>query len=175
MMRLPRTDMSKTRNWRFLHLDFLSLLAQTAAVAVPATTRYTAARLRQPTRYLRTQHSLSCRDAAKTATRYFLYPSRYHLPIPRAYRTGRQHHALRQVVYQSEANNQPIPGANRHRRPHVSDDTQKQAQPGEKHTRINLLPLHTHRLQTLYYSLSQDKYWIARKPSDLAILHFHHH
>ena len=107
-MRLPRTDMSKTRNWRFLHLDFLSLLAQTVAVAVPATTRYMAARLRQPTRYLRTQHSLSCRDAAKTATRYFLYPSKYPRQTRRASRTDRQHHAHRQVAFQSEVSNQKI-------------------------------------------------------------------
>ena len=153
-MRLPRTDTTKTPNWRFLHLASLNPLAQMVAVAVPATTKYMAARLRPPTQYLRTQHSLSCHDETKTATRYFLYRSRYPHPIPRAYRTGRQHRALRQVAYQSEASNRSIPRANR--RPHVSEDTQKQAQRGDKHTRTNLLPLRTHRRQTLFYSPSQD-------------------
>ena len=154
-MRLPRTDMSKTRNWRFLHLDFLSLLAQTVAVAVPATTKYMAARLRQPTRYLRTRHSLSCHDETKTAIHYFLYPSKYPHPIPHACRMGRQHHALRQVAYQSEVSNQSIPRANR--QPRATDDTQRQAQRGDKHTKTNSLPLHTLRVQTLCYSPSQDK------------------
>jgi hypothetical protein len=172
-MRLPRTDMSKTRNWRFLHLDFLSLLAQTVAVAVPATIKYMAARLRQPTRYLRTQHSLSCHDEAKTAIRYFLYPSKYPRQTRRASRTDRQHHAHRQVAFRSEVSNRSIPRANH--RSHASDDTQKQAQRDDKHIRTNLLPHHTHRLPTLFYSPSRDKYWTARTPSDLAILHFHHH
>jgi hypothetical protein len=30
-------------------------------------------------------------------------------------------------------------------------------------------------VQTLFYFPSQDKCWIAKKPSDLAILHSHHH
>jgi hypothetical protein len=73
-MRLPRTDMSKTPNWRFLRLASLNLLARTVAVAVPATIRYMVARLRRLTRYLRIRHSLSCHDETKTETRYFLYP-----------------------------------------------------------------------------------------------------
>jgi hypothetical protein len=105
-MHLPRTGMIKTRIWRFLHLASLNLRAQTVAVAVLATIKYMAARLRQPTQYLRTPHSLSCHDGTKTATRYFLYPSRYHRPTLRACRKGRQHHALQQVVYQLGASNQ---------------------------------------------------------------------
>lgn len=153
-MRLPSTDMIKTPNWRFLRLASLNLLAQTVAVAVPATTKYMAARLRQLTRYLRTQHSLSCHDETKTATRYFLCPSRYPHPIPRACRTGRQHRALRQVAYRSEVSNRSIPRVNR--RPHASGDTQKRARRGDKHTKTNSFPLHTHRRQTLFYSPSQD-------------------
>jgi hypothetical protein len=172
-MRLPRTDMSKTPNWRFLRLASLNPLARMVAVAVPATTRYMAARLRQLTRYLRTQHSLNCHDETKTGTRYSLYPSRYPHQIPRACRMGRQHHALPQVACQSGVSNQSIPRANR--RPRATDDTQKQAQRDDKPIKTNLLPLHTRRVQTLFYFLSQDKCWIAKKPSDLAILRSHHH
>ena len=104
-MRLPRMDMNKTLNWRFLHLVFLNLHAPMVAVAVLATIKYMAVRLRQPTQYLRTQHSLSCHDETKTAIRYSLYPSRYHHPIPRVCRKGRQHHARRQVAYRSGVSN----------------------------------------------------------------------
>lgn len=154
-MYLPRTDMSKTPNWRFLRLASLNLLAQTVAVAVPATIRYMAARLPQPTRCPRTRHSLSCHDETKTAIHYFLYLSRYPHPIPRACRMGRQHRALPQVAYQSEVSNRSTPKANH--RPRATDDTQKQVQRGDKPIKTNLLPLHTHRVQTLFYFPSQDK------------------
>ena len=155
-MRLPRMDMIRTRNWRSLHLASLNLLAQTVAVAVPVTIKYMAARLRPPTQYLRTPHSLSCHDEAKIATRYFLYLSKYPRLIHRACRMGRQHRALRQVAYRSEVSNRSIPRANR--RPHVLDDTQKQAQRGDKPIKIKLLPLHTARLQaTIFCSPRRDK------------------
>ena len=173
-MRLPPTDTSKTLNWRFLHLDFLSLLAQTVAVAVPATIRYMAVRLRQPTRYLRTRHSLSSHDETKTATRYFLYLSRYPRPILRAYRTDRQHHALRQAAYRSGVSNQSIQGANH--RLHASDDTQKQARRGDKPTKTNSHLRRTQQHQaTLFYSPKRDKFWSAKKASDLATPLSHHH
>ena len=148
-MRLPRTDMSKIPNWRFLRLASLNLLAQMVAVAVPATIKYMAARLRQPTQYLRTQHSLSCHDEAKTATRYFLYPSKYPRRTLRASRTDRQRHAHRQVACQSEVSTPEIREVNR--QPPVLDDTQRQVQQGDRRIKINLLPLHTHRRQILFY------------------------
>ena len=150
-MRLPRTDMTKTQNWRFLHLAFRNLLAQMVVVVAPATIKYMAARLRRPTQYLPIRHSLSSHDETKTATRYFLYLSRYPRPILRAYRTDRQHHALRRVAYRSGVSNQSIQGANH--RLHASDDTQRQARRGDKPTKTNSHLRRTHQHQaTLFYS-----------------------
>jgi hypothetical protein len=173
-MRLPRMDMNKTLNWRFLHLASLNLHAQMAAVAVLATIKYMAVRLRQLTQYLRTQHSLSCHDGTKTAIRYFLFPSRYHHPILRDCRRGRQHHAHQQVAYRSGVNNRWTQQVNRQL--HDSDDTQKQARPGDKPIRINLVLLQTHRAQaTLFCSPRQDNLWSAKRLKNLATLHSHHH
>lgn len=170
-MRLPRTDTIKTPNWRFLHLASQNRPAQTVAVAVPATIRYMAARLRQPTPYLRTQHSLSYHDETKTATRYSLYRSRYHHPILRVCRKDQQLLALQQAVGRSGASNQRILEANL--RPHVSDDTQKQARQGDKPTKTNLPPRHT---RTTPFRLPRtDRLWSARNLCDLAILHSRRH
>jgi hypothetical protein len=178
-MHLPRMDTIKTPNWRFLHLVSLSLLARMAAMEVPVTIKSMAARLRPLTQYPRTQHSLDSHAETKTATRYFLYPSRCHRQILRASRKDRQHHALQQAACQSEVSNQRIHEANL--RLHDSDGTQRQARQDDKHIITSLPPLRIPRLLAILFpSVRAAKYLSAQKPSvqkpsALGTLHSLHH
>lgn len=167
-MLLPRMDTIRTLNWRFLHLVSRNPRAPTVVVAALVTIKFMVARLPQPTQYPRTQHSLDSHAETKTATRYFLYPSKSHRQILRASRTDRRLHALQQAAYPSEASNQQSHEANL--RLHVFDVTQKQVLQGGKPIKTSLPPLRTPRLLTVpLYLVNRHKPLSAKKAYDLAI------
>lgn len=167
-MHLPRMDTIMILNWRFLHLASLNPRAPTVVVAALVTIKFMGARLPQPTQYPRTQHSLDFHAETKTATRYFLYPSKSPRQILRASRTDRPLHALQQAAYPLKVSNLQSQEANL--KLHVSDATQRQARRGGKPIKISLPPLRTPRLLTVpLYLVNRHKPLSAKKAYDLAI------
>lgn len=139
---LLRTETTTILNWLFLPLASLNLRDQVGAVeavAVLATIRSTAARLRPPTQYPRTRHSLNFLEETKTATRYSPCRSSYRRPTADNRQTDPQPLAHRRALYRSKADSQPIHGANLQRL--VSDDTQRRVRRDDRPTRINSHPL----------------------------------
>ena len=149
---LLRMETTTILNWLFPLLASRSLRDQVEAVAVLATIRSTAAQLRPPTQYQRTQHSLNYLEETRIATRYFPCRSSYRRPTPTEdnRQTGPQPLAHRQARYPSRADSQTNHEANLQQ--HVSDDTQKPARPDDRHTRTSSPPpLIRQMLRTLLY------------------------
>jgi hypothetical protein len=171
---LLRMETTTILNWLSPPLASRSLRDQVeavAAVVVLATIRSTAAQLRPLTQYQRTQHSLNYLGGTRIATRYFPCRSSYRRPTQTAdYRqTDPQPLARRRAQYRSIADSRLNHEPNL--RQHVSDDTQKQAQPDDRLTRTNSPPpLIRQMLRTLLSYLIQGNLLSAKRPSGRATL-----
>jgi hypothetical protein len=171
---LLRMETTTIPNWLSPRLASRSLRDQVeavAAVAVLVTIRSTAAQLRPPTQYQRTQHSLNYLEGTRIATRYFPCRSSYRRPTQTAdYRqTDPQPLAHRRAQYRSIVDSRLIHEANLQQ--HVSDGTQKRARPDDRPTRTSSPPpLIRQMLRTLLCYLIPGKLLSAKRPSGHATL-----
>ena len=168
---LLRMETTTILNWLSPLLASRSLRDQVEAVVVLATIRSTEVRLRPPTQYQHTQHSLNYLEGTRIATRYFPCRSSCRRPTPTEdnRQTGPQPLAHRQVRYQSRADRQTNPEANLQQ--HVSDDTQNPARPDDRHTRTSSPPpLIRQMLRTLLYCPIRGNLSNAKRLSGRATL-----